>query len=973
MFLSKLLSGIRHRPKAQKNPLAAKNNPQDQASPCQVSPGKLFFDAAGAYCLINSLPYNPYAFYSYKKTMRMRDFLKGTSSSLRGQSSYFKTRAGLYGAAKPQTGTMQGRALPRTFEVSLANADIFPVLHPLLILSEHDELVSRLKSLSKAQDKDFDLLFMPMLTVFAKKAMSIPASGGMHDYESMGLFAHSLKVAANAIIVFETKEPALFNKARTAVCAALTLTALAHDLGKIETDMKIRSEEGELYRPCLETLADFAARTGTSKLYLSYIKGRMFAHEELAVKSRYELLFSSRYLCAFLNEYLDVNALMQTTQSSSFYPQIMLGSDLFLGQGRLTFKIVDPAVKLAMNVAEDDDDKICTPDVLAELDRKLLLLIGDHERVTPARTLLSHKIVRAVDISDRLSVLLYKHKHLNLLFDEAFILEELVDRRLTELEIAKAKEELNLIVMRSLMADLYQNPDLIEKEDPLAACNAEIDAMLRMVLNGMGDEDTSLDDLYQSIRDGAELSALKEALEEDRLQDYIKQRRLRSLQENAQAQDADERDRFDEPGDNARGRPCHVAADEQGSSLQCRQPPAFWQSADDPFEDDRTDDPLSHQSLLEALDATLAELEEEDGASEKEQAQGPQRRGCDAKPCDEEPQHQTPKAVPDNDGVQESSDCACTDAKGKAQTAQEKPKQAPASKKDEKETSQAWDLEPQDKDQPLKAEDEDNPQSDAAGPSQDEGRESPESSDLAPNKSAPKKRAKAATTKKTAGTCAKKSSRSSKASKDATDKAPKVEQKEAKKPKARASKSAQATAKKKGKTASLKEAVSSLAKDAQPANFKEEEPNAAAPLHDDEAQSSKEQDLGIMEKITREPVCAKACQVEEENAEAFADKSLQEPLSDKAQSAQTGPDEAFDLTAFTEQDQLLESALEMGDIEQIAGSLSEEPLLGGTGPSASWVDEGSGPAPCQVADLPEGFMDDSLAGVRLEKNKGITP
>lgn len=985
MFLTKIFSKFSLKGKAVAPASPQGCAKQDRNSLRDPAPGA---DAPGrsssslqSYALLNSLPYRPEAFYSLKKVVRMRIFLKGASSLSGRHSAYFKTRAGLYGAAKPQSGTLPGFALPRTFEVSPANADIFPVLHPLLILAEHEELVSRLKSLSRAKDKDFDYLFMPMLSFFAKKVMSIPASCGMHDYESMGLFAHSLKVAVNGIIAFETKEPAIFNKAPLAVCAALTLTALAHDLGKTESDMKIRSEGGELYRPNLETLADFAARTGTSKLYLSYIKGRLSAHEELAVKSRYELLHSSRYLSAFLNEFMDLNALTQTTQSSPFYPQIQLGSDLFFGQGRLTFKIVDPAVKLALNI-DDDDGRIFTPQLLAELDIKLCSLICDHERVTPARTLLSHKIVKAVEIADHLSVLLYKNKHLNLLFDEAFILEQMVDRRLSELESAKAKEELNLIVMRSLMADLYQNPDLIATDDPLASCGAEIDAMLRMVLNGMGDEDASLDDLYQSIRDGDELSALKKALEEDTLQDYIEKRRLRTAREKASAQDEADpgRDRFAGPRDFDPQRPGNQPQQDPGPAEPGRQAvPAFWQSGQDDPQEGPAEDPLGHQSLVEALDATLAGLDGLGGTSEQRPEQQEQAAGS----CQEDVQEASQDLPEAQEAAQAGNDEGAETAAG---SAGEDLEQDSPSGSEESEPGTGLTtvfLEPESEDQALKEEDETG--AGAALPAEDEGPQTLEpaktadladSAQSAGSKPSPGRKAESA-----AGTRAAGSTKSAKETKDdapaegkrraakktkaaqssATDtadaKAPQKEPKEAEgaaqKPRSRAAKPPRSSTKRSGKAAALKKAAADHSAGSENKELKA----AEEALQADAARDVSDQDLGGAGMNSQG--CAPDPQIETDEQEAAAGQA-----SSLHGQRSSEPAEDPGLPAPGGQVQYLQSGLELGDIEQIAGSLSEEESLGG-----ALAAEESSTGPAQDPNLPPGFLDDSLAGVRLEKTR----
>lgn len=163
------------------------------------------------------------------------------------------------------------------YEVLSNGCRRYRVLSSLEMLAMNFEVLTRLRTALQIDDEYFDSRLLPVIIRFADYVSVVPASEANHDISAGGLVRHTLLCCMEAQCALRFKEAHLNCRDFRLLLFSSTLL---HDIGKLLTDMKICSPQGEHYLPYKEPLSVFTARTGSDYILIKFLKSRYGHHEK---------------------------------------------------------------------------------------------------------------------------------------------------------------------------------------------------------------------------------------------------------------------------------------------------------------------------------------------------------------------------------------------------------------------------------------------------------------------------------------------------------------------------------------------------------------------------------------------------------------------------------------------------------------------------------------------------------------------
>lgn len=175
--------------------------------------------------------------------------------------------------------------IPTEAETDKIDAAWPPAPHPVEALSVHDlfrangKLIRDLCYATTLSEEEVENFLLPVIANLARIVHLTPASEYDHHQGYGGLFTHSLEVAyyaandAKTTIFDRSASPKdlYLNKRRWILTAVLA--ALAHDIGKVFTDMEITAPNGQHWVQD-EPIVDWLRKNGIKSYYISFRPGR---------------------------------------------------------------------------------------------------------------------------------------------------------------------------------------------------------------------------------------------------------------------------------------------------------------------------------------------------------------------------------------------------------------------------------------------------------------------------------------------------------------------------------------------------------------------------------------------------------------------------------------------------------------------------------------------------------------------------
>ena len=175
--------------------------------------------------------------------------------------------------------------IPTEAETDKIDATWPPAPHPVEALSVHDlfrangKLIRDLCYATTLSEEEAENFLLPVIANLARIVHLTPASEYDHHQGYGGLFTHSLEVAyyaandAKTTIFDRSASPKdlYLNKRRWILTAVLA--ALAHDIGKVFTDMEITAPNGQHWVQD-EPIVDWLRKNGIKSYYISFRPGR---------------------------------------------------------------------------------------------------------------------------------------------------------------------------------------------------------------------------------------------------------------------------------------------------------------------------------------------------------------------------------------------------------------------------------------------------------------------------------------------------------------------------------------------------------------------------------------------------------------------------------------------------------------------------------------------------------------------------
>ena len=175
--------------------------------------------------------------------------------------------------------------IPAEAETDKIDAAWPPAPHPVEALSVHDlfrangKLIRDLCYATTLSEEEAENFLLPVIANLARIVHLTPASEYDHHQGYGGLFTHSLEVAyyddndAKTTIFDRSASPKdlYLNKRRWILTAVLA--ALAHDIGKVFTDMEITAPNGQHWVQD-EPIVDWLRKNGIKSYYISFRPGR---------------------------------------------------------------------------------------------------------------------------------------------------------------------------------------------------------------------------------------------------------------------------------------------------------------------------------------------------------------------------------------------------------------------------------------------------------------------------------------------------------------------------------------------------------------------------------------------------------------------------------------------------------------------------------------------------------------------------
>lgn len=177
------------------------------------------------------------------------------------------------------------------------------------VRAQQKNLEMNLKLALGLGDELYDELVSPVIDNLARIVHLLPASQNHHHNGIGGLFRHSLEVAYHTVQGTEgvvmvsffdgTPKSRRDREVRWRVTAAFA--GMAHDLGKVQTDLRVTDENGERWQPIAMPLYDWLQENDLDRYFIQFQPGRKGRHEGLT-KDVAAHLWTDRYKMWLLEE-----------------------------------------------------------------------------------------------------------------------------------------------------------------------------------------------------------------------------------------------------------------------------------------------------------------------------------------------------------------------------------------------------------------------------------------------------------------------------------------------------------------------------------------------------------------------------------------------------------------------------------------------------------------------------------------------
>ena len=175
--------------------------------------------------------------------------------------------------------------IPTEAETDKIDAAWPPAPHPVEALSVHDlfrangKLIRDLCYATTLSEEEAENILLSVIANLARIVHLTPASEYDHHQGYGGLFTHSLEVAyyaandAKTTIFDRSASPKELHQNKRRWILTAVLAALAHDIGKVFTDMEITAPNGQHWVQD-EPIVDWLRKNGIKSYYISFRPGR---------------------------------------------------------------------------------------------------------------------------------------------------------------------------------------------------------------------------------------------------------------------------------------------------------------------------------------------------------------------------------------------------------------------------------------------------------------------------------------------------------------------------------------------------------------------------------------------------------------------------------------------------------------------------------------------------------------------------
>ncbi len=162
---------------------------------------------------------------------------------------------------------------PGLYQVNQEGMRLYPCASTLELLGANVRLIEKLRAAMQLTVQEFNQSIMPLLISLTRQVNVLPATQGLHNVHPGGLLHHSLTAAAGSLLRLNRRLPRNFAPAAD-LRFKLLCSALCHEVGRLITDFRIFSVQGEEFLPGWESLSAFIERTCTPKLKLCFNRGQ---------------------------------------------------------------------------------------------------------------------------------------------------------------------------------------------------------------------------------------------------------------------------------------------------------------------------------------------------------------------------------------------------------------------------------------------------------------------------------------------------------------------------------------------------------------------------------------------------------------------------------------------------------------------------------------------------------------------------
>lgn len=188
------------------------------------------------------------------------------------------------------------------------------------VLEPQKELLINIDQNTETADV-FEKRYWPAIERFAKIVNLIPASENDHHHGPGGMLRHGLEVGLGTMnfakaSLYGSDMGMQKKHARERWLYACFIAGVCHDLGRIEIDVKVTAETGEVWAPHAMTLDAWATNNQIKKYYVDWRSNRKKEHEQHALGLLNQVLTEDDR--TYLNE-LDSAVLRELTQALTGY------------------------------------------------------------------------------------------------------------------------------------------------------------------------------------------------------------------------------------------------------------------------------------------------------------------------------------------------------------------------------------------------------------------------------------------------------------------------------------------------------------------------------------------------------------------------------------------------------------------------------------------------------------------------------